>query len=233
LIITYPPRQLQSGGGKHCTFGRNLLIVIHHSNSSFLPLRRILSVMDAVFDAINAELQQENEVRSEVKDIVKILDENNRKANGICQQVHANWKKVAEIVAKAKELLQAQQVQYTKLADKAKGENRFKFSNLWKNVAQKDVFLFTFTTWLEKGKLATLEEVQQSVFGKTGVPLELENYLVGVTFLTPELARLCVNSVIAGDYEQPKKIADFVNDLYNGYQLLNLKNDFLRKRFIA
>jgi len=74
-----------------------------------------------------------------------------------------------------------------------------------------------------------LEETQKNVFG--GVPLELENYLVGVTFLTPELARLCVNSVIAGDYEQPKKIADFVNDLYNGYQLLNLKNDFLRKRF--
>jgi hypothetical protein len=43
-------------------------------------------------------------------------------------------------------------------------------------------------------------------------------------------ARLCVNSVIAGDYQLPTEIAHFVSDLYAGYRLLNLKNDFLRKR---
>jgi hypothetical protein len=43
-------------------------------------------------------------------------------------------------------------------------------------------------------------------------------------------ARLCLNSVIVGDYQLPTQIARFVSELYAGYRLLNLKNDFLRKR---
>jgi len=40
-----------------------------------------------------------------------------------------------------------------------------------------------------------------------------------------------VNSVTAGNYEMPIKISKFVNDLYSGFRLLNLKNDNLRKRY--
>jgi Translin family len=34
-----------------------------------------------------------------------------------------------------------------------------------------------------------------------------------------------------GDYERPLAISRFVKDLANAFQLLNLKNDNLRKRF--
>jgi hypothetical protein len=44
-------------------------------------------------------------------------------------------------------------------------------------------------------------------------------------------ARLAVNSVIAEDYARPLAIARFVGELHAGFQLLNLKNDALRKRF--
>ena len=44
-------------------------------------------------------------------------------------------------------------------------------------------------------------------------------------------SRLAVNSVIAEDYARPLAIAKFVGELYAGFQLLNLKNDTLRKRF--
>jgi len=54
---------------------------------------------------------------------------------------------------------------------------------------------------------------------------------VGVTYLPTELARLCVNAVITGDFSLPKSIAVFVKDMHSALQLLNLKNDFLRKRF--
>jgi hypothetical protein len=46
-------------------------------------------------------------------------------------------------------------------------------------------------------------------------------------------SRLAVNSVTAGDYNRPLKISKFVKELYTGFQLLNLKNDSLRKRFDA
>ena len=40
-----------------------------------------------------------------------------------------------------------------------------------------------------------------------------------------------MNAVTAGDYSRPVKIARFVAELDSGFRLLNLKNDFLRKRF--
>ena len=43
-------------------------------------------------------------------------------------------------------------------------------------------------------------------------------------------ARLAVNSVTLGDYDRPVQIGNFIKDLFAGFQLLNLKNDILRKR---
>jgi len=143
--------------------------------------------MDAIFEVINQELQQEHDVRNKLKELVKLLQENNRKLTVVCQQIHSDYNKVNDIIHKAKELLKEQRNTYVKLAEQAQGETRFKFSSLWKNIAQKDVFVYTFITWLETGKLASLEETQNFVFGSQGIPVELENYLVGVTFLTPEL----------------------------------------------
>ena len=43
-------------------------------------------------------------------------------------------------------------------------------------------------------------------------------------------ARLAVNSVTLGDYHRPLEISQFVKDLHAGFQILNLKNDSLRRR---
>jgi hypothetical protein len=43
-------------------------------------------------------------------------------------------------------------------------------------------------------------------------------------------ARLARNSVTLGDYERPLLINRFVKDLHAGFQILNLKNDGLRRR---
>lgn len=44
-------------------------------------------------------------------------------------------------------------------------------------------------------------------------------------------SRLAVNAVTAGYYSRPVRIARFVGELDSGFRLLNLKNDFLRKKF--
>ena len=61
-----------------------------------------------------------------------------------------------------------------------------------------------------------------------GFHLDLEDYLTGLTQLSNELSRFAVNSVTQGDYSRPIKISSFLNDLLNGFRLLNLKNDGLR-----
>ena len=43
-------------------------------------------------------------------------------------------------------------------------------------------------------------------------------------------ARLARNSVTQGDYLRPVRIAKFIKHVHAGFQILNLKNDSLRKR---
>lgn len=45
-----------------------------------------------------------------------------------------------------------------------------------------------------------------------------------------ELARLAPNAVTMGDYARPVQISRFIKDIHAGFQLLNLKNDALRRR---
>lgn len=45
-----------------------------------------------------------------------------------------------------------------------------------------------------------------------------------------ELARLAPNAVTLGDYTRPAQISRFLKDVHAGFQLLNLKNDALRRR---
>ena len=57
-----------------------------------------------------------------------------------------------------------------------------------------------------------------------------EEYLHSLISLIEELARLAVNSVTLGDCQRPLEISRFVKNLHAGFQILNLKNDMLRKR---
>lgn len=44
------------------------------------------------------------------------------------------------------------------------------------------------------------------------------------------MARLAPNAVTMGDYARPVQISKFIKDVHAGFQLLNLKNDALRRR---
>ena len=68
---------------------------------------------------------------------------------------------------------------------------------------------------------------------RDGFHLDLDDYLVGILQVASELSRMAVNTVIAGDYQRPVRIASFISELDAAFRLLNLKNDFLRKRFDA
>jgi hypothetical protein len=60
--------------------------------------------------------------------------------------------------------------------------------------------------------------------------LTIEEYLLSLVTLIEELARLARNSVTIGDYSRPLQISQFIKDVHAGFQILNLKNDALRKR---
>jgi predicted translin family RNA/ssDNA-binding protein len=60
--------------------------------------------------------------------------------------------------------------------------------------------------------------------------ITIEEYLLALTDVTEELSRLAMNSVTLGDVELTVRISAFIKDLFAGFQLLNLKNDNLRRR---
>ncbi|RCI16716.1 hypothetical protein L249_1923 [Ophiocordyceps polyrhachis-furcata BCC 54312] len=65
---------------------------------------------------------------------------------------------------------------------------------------------------------------------RTGFHLPLEDYLHALPDLSSELARLAPNAVVLGDVNLPLTIAGFVKDLSSAFQLLNLRNDGLRRK---
>jgi predicted translin family RNA/ssDNA-binding protein len=60
--------------------------------------------------------------------------------------------------------------------------------------------------------------------------ITIEEYLLGLIAVIDELSRLAVNSVTLGDNAMAVQISGFIKDLHAGFQVLNLKNDILRKR---
>ncbi|EFE43911.1 hypothetical protein TRV_01353 [Trichophyton verrucosum HKI 0517] len=106
------------------------------------------------------------------------------------------------------------------------------------------VFSIEFCSWLGgmKGVVSdnttfmTIEDVGKflavpvNLKDQDAFHLTIEEYLHALISLVEELSRLAVNSVTLGDCTRPLQIHTFISDLHAGFQLLNLKNDSLRKR---
>lgn len=76
----------------------------------------------------------------------------------------------------------------------------------------------------------TVTAVPTNVKDRDTFHLTIEEYLHALVSLTDELARLARNSVTLGDFQRPLQISQFIKDVHAGFQILNLKNDSLRKR---
>ncbi|RDL39205.1 Uncharacterized protein BP5553_03545 [Venustampulla echinocandica] len=122
----------------------------------------------------------------------------------------------------------------------------YRYNGLWTREVQNVIFAVLLCGWLgglpmkdkaaEPGRLLTIEEVGEilnvpvNLKDRDAFHISIEEYLQSLISLIDELARLAVNSVTLGDYQRPLQISQFVKDLHAGFQILNLKNDSLRRR---
>ncbi|RVW30173.1 Translin [Vitis vinifera] len=108
----------------------------------------------------------------------------------------------------------------------------FRYHGEWRSETQTAVSLLTFMHWLETGNLLMHTEAEQKLgLNASDFGLDIEDYLIGVCFMSNELPRYVVNQVTAGDYDCPRKVLKFLTDLHAAFRMLNLRNDFLRKKF--
>jgi len=83
---------------------------------------------------------------------------------------------------------------------------------------------------MKYSKQQLIEAVPVNVKDQDTFHITIEDYLLALCSTIEELARLAPNAVTLGDYARPVQISKFIKDIHAGFQLLNLKNDALRRR---
>ncbi|KAF2583591.1 hypothetical protein F2Q68_00001519, partial [Brassica cretica] len=140
----------------------------------------------------------------------------------------------AEIIEKAKEKIDDLKKFYGRLAEilhKCPGQY-YRYHGDWRSETQAVVSQLAFMHWLETGTLLVHTEAEAKLgLNSLEFGLETEDYLTGICFMSNDLPRYVVNRVTAGDYDCPRKVMNFLTDLHAAFRMLNLRNDFLRKKF--
>ncbi|KAF9128348.1 hypothetical protein BGW39_005157 [Mortierella sp. 14UC] len=191
------------------------------------------------FDAIQASMESEATTKDNIRSAVRELDRTNRNITAVLNRVHSSSKEqVPALCAQARIYFSDIQTHISDLTKLVPTHQYYKYNGLWSGPMQQACFLATLTMYLEHERLITVEELEGFFAVKvdldnsiTDFQISVEEFLHGIVSLTNELSRLAVNAVTSGDFSRPVRIGKFLKELYSGFQLLNLKNDSLRKRF--
>ncbi|RMD44576.1 hypothetical protein DV735_g478, partial [Chaetothyriales sp. CBS 134920] len=192
----------------------------------------------AIFISLQAKIDEEGAVRDSLKTIVDTLSKQSRLVTSILSRVHntPTSELAAQVLTPSLQALNEQTATILTLSEEASKYPFYKYNGIWQRDIQTVLSSIQLHEWLQSNHLITLEETGS----RLGVPVNLkdgdhfhitiEDYLLALTATIDELARLAPNAVTLGDYARPLQISRFVKDVHAGFQLLNLKNDVLRRR---
>ncbi|DAA74546.1 TPA_exp: Uncharacterized protein A8136_3304 [Trichophyton benhamiae CBS 112371] len=199
----------------------------------------------SIFESLQLKIDEESKIRDEIQDIVQELSKRGRAVQALLSRAHSTPpSQINPILDDATREISAQREDIVKLVTVASKHPFYKYNHLWSKELQNLVFSIEFCSWLGgmKGVVSdnttfmTIEDVGKflavpvNLKDQDAFHLTIEEYLHALISLVEELSRLAVNSVTLGDYTRPLQIHTFISDLHAGFQLLNLKNDSLRKR---
>ncbi|CEJ56282.1 Translin-1 [Penicillium brasilianum] len=199
-----------------------------------------------IFEDLQAKIDEETTVRDELHEIVQTLARKGRSTQAILSRAHSTpADQLKPVLDDAAVEILAQKQEVLRLKAVADQHPFYKYNGLWTRELQNLVTSIELCAWLgglqeHKGlssaSFLTIEEVGKfleipvNLKEQDAFHLTIEEYLLALISVVEELSRLAVNSVTLGDYERPLQIGNFIKDLFAGFQLLNLKNDILRKR---
>ncbi|XP_052168950.1 uncharacterized protein LOC127785593 [Oryza glaberrima] len=217
-----------------------------------LPLRRLCSVpphavgaagtgsssqpspvMDAQFESFRAQLDESSTLRDRIRAVVSEVESASRVASAALLLVHQPVH-LADVLGKAKAQVEVIKGLYSRLAEILKEcpGQYYRYHGDWRSETQAVVSMLAFMHWLETGGLLMHAEAQEKLGLSSGeFGLDVEDYLTGLCFMSNDFPRYVVNRVTAGDYDCPRKVLTFLTDLHASFRMLNLRNDFLRKKF--
>ncbi|KAL8791535.1 MAG: hypothetical protein Q9195_005863 [Heterodermia aff. obscurata] len=204
-------------------------------------------VNPAIFERLQTKINEDSAIREELRSKMQELEKQSRTTQSILSRAHSiPAAQIRATVSDAEKSISTQVSTIGQISMVASNQPYYKYNNLWTrdmqdtNVKEESQALLTIENVGEilKGKTPvrrlfgtySLSEVPVNLKDRDAFHLTIEEYLHAMISLIEELARLAVNSVTLGDYHRPLEISRFVKDLHAGFQILNLKNDSLRRR---
>uniref|UniRef100_A0A0E0M845 Translin n=1 Tax=Oryza punctata TaxID=4537 RepID=A0A0E0M845_ORYPU len=190
-------------------------------------------VMDAQFESFRAQLDESSTLRDRIRAVVSEVESASRVASAALLLVHQPVP-LADVLGKAKAQVEVIKGLYSRLAEILKEcpGQYYRYHGDWRSETQAVVSMLAFMHWLETGGLLMHAEAQEKLGLSSGeFGLDVEDYLTGLCFMSNDFPRYVVNRVTAGDYDCPRKVLTFLTDLHASFRMLNLRNDFLRKKF--
>lgn len=189
--------------------------------------------MEKQFEDFRIKLDEAGSLRERIRAVVNEIESITRLMHASLLHVHQS-RPLSEVLEKPKAQVDGLKELYSRLAEvlgECPGEY-YRFHNDWRSETQTVVSLLAFMHWLETGKLLMHMEAQEKLgMNQAEFALDIEDYLIGLCFLSNEMPRYVVNQVLAGNYDCPRNVLRFLTDLHAAFRMLNLRNDFLRKKF--
>ncbi|KAI6250222.1 Translin-1 [Erysiphe necator] len=209
------------------------------------PLKE--NIKTEIFDKLQSKIDADAVEREQIKEITQTLERQGRITLSMLSRAHSTPEaQLTPIILKAENLIKDEIKTVGELANLASKSPYYKHNSIWSRDVQTVIFSIIYCGWLggmgmkssppSQGKLLSIDEcgdilnVPVNLQDRDAFHITIEEYLQSLITLIEELARLAVNSVTLGDYRRPLQISKFVKDLHAGFQILNLKNDLLRRR---
>ncbi|KAI1808038.1 Translin [Daldinia bambusicola] len=205
----------------------------------------------SIFEYLKAHGEEELEVGEKLHQITSALNRHISTCQGFLSRIHSTpSSKLLPLLKQVEnDGIKPEIETVGELAQFASKYPYYKYNHRWSRSIQNVVTTILLTGWLggletdshpgELGRLLTIEEVGQllkvpvNLKDRDAFHITIEEYILALTDITEELSRLAMNSVTMGDIYLTVRISGFVKDLFAGFQLLNLKNDIVRKRVDA
>ncbi|KAL2933165.1 Translin [Bienertia sinuspersici] len=189
--------------------------------------------LETQFGNFRTQLDESGNLRERIRNVALEIESVTRLMHANLLLVHQS-RPVTEVLEKAKSQISVLREHFSRLAEiiRESPGQYYRYHNDWRSETQTVVSLLAFMHWLETGNLLLHLEAQEKLGLDTpDFGLDVEDYLVGICFMSNELPRYVVNRVTYGDYDCPRKVLSFLTDLHAAFRMLNLRNDFLRKKF--
>ncbi|KAL2266255.1 hypothetical protein VTJ83DRAFT_5607 [Remersonia thermophila] len=201
----------------------------------------------ALFDQLKAKIDEDTIVRKELDQILDNLNTHVSYTQGVLSRIHSTPRsKYATLLSQVEDGIKKETESIGKLSAFASQYPYYKYNYKWTRMVQDAISTVVLCAWLgglsteskpgELGRLLTLEQVGEvfnvpvNLKDQDAFHITIEEYLLGLISVVDELSRLAVNAVTLGDAAMAVRISGFIRDLHAGFQVLNLKNDILRKR---